>query len=134
MNQKTPTETPITVDEYFESQAYFNKWLKELTDLQSTHLKEMLEEYATISHGDQKEEMPDGWYENNQIGNQQKETDSKNYRPKSTPLLQMDESVKALYLELPEDIANDVAKKWKEAKEYLYSISLSPSLGGGDKG
>jgi hypothetical protein len=39
----------MTGKEYFDSQAYFNKWLQEMTATEKVQIIQMLEEFAIIT-------------------------------------------------------------------------------------
>lgn len=41
-------ETPVTAEDFYHSQAEFNRWLRDLMPHEKSHLKYMLEEYASI--------------------------------------------------------------------------------------
>jgi hypothetical protein len=46
-------------------------------------------------------------------------------REELTPVQWMNKCVQALYLELPESIADDVARRWNAAREYIYANNES---------
>lgn len=41
-------ETPVTAEDFYHSQAEFNRWLRDLMPHEKSHLKYMLEEYGQM--------------------------------------------------------------------------------------
>ena len=48
-----------SADEYFNEQAYFNKWLNELTGTEKNHITDMLDDFAKDYHRARIDEVTD---------------------------------------------------------------------------